>query len=136
LSTDDAAGGLQDQGADYNKANDTRIAPAVPGSLSAAGGSSARTGSGSAALGANKAMSDGPTLLTGSWRVWLTSVGPRPSAIKRVLVEKGLLRQMDKTTALDAPFLLCQGLAYSEAQDLAQRFQEAGARTIVELMPR
>ena len=135
--TDDAAGPALDQGGGYSATNDYRNTPVPPGSMAAsAGESAARSGSGSAALGANKTMLERPVPITGSWRVWLTSVGPRPAAIKRVLVEKGLLRRADNSTALDAPFLLCQGLAYSEAQDLAQRLQEAGARTIVELMPR
>lgn len=136
LPTDNAEGPALNQGGGFGAAGVHGNDSARPGSKAASTGESAvRTGSAPAALGLNKALTERPAPLTGSWRVWLTSVGPHPSAIRRVLVEKGLLRQTDDYTALDAPFLLCQGQAYSEAQDLAQLLQEAGARTIVELMP-
>ncbi len=72
----------------------------------------------------------------GLWRLWLTTIGPRPASLKRALVEAGLLPGVSDLDSLDVPLLLREGLSYSAAHELAQRLEEAGAHVLVELTPR
>jgi len=104
----------------------TKAAPASEGLLRSAAGGPPRTG---------LVETDTRVSVEGSWRVWLTVLGPRPSAIRRVLAEKGMTRAVSRMM-LDGPLLLRQGLTYTEAHELAQCLEEAGGRAVVELVPR
>ena len=122
-----------------DKAGDilTRAAPAPDMSRAATAlvgegtGRAASTGTRSAS-GAETA---GQAVVDGSWRIWLTSIGPRPTDLKRALAEAELLRGIGDMTSLDVPLLLKAGLSFSVAQELAQRLEEAGGHVLVELVP-
>lgn len=73
--------------------------------------------------------------LTGTWRVWLLAVGPRPASLKRALVEAGVIAGSDDPSALDVPMLLSQGMDYTAANEMALRIEDAGGRAMVELAP-
>lgn len=79
------------------------------------------------------AAAEGAYAMEGTWRVWLVSVGSRPAAIQDVLADAGFSSSLLGRIPLDVPWLVCQGLSYGSAQDLARRLEDAGGRAAVEL---